>query len=82
MGWDLMTGEELELGCPPPRFQLEEVGEWIPWGLVVEPAEEGLPLAPPGAGPMEVDGTEQALKDGAVVGEATDEETDSSLQPS
>ena len=25
-GRDLMTGEELELGRPPPRVQLEEAG--------------------------------------------------------
>ena len=75
-------GEELELGTPPPRVQLEEVGERIPWGPVVELAEEGSPLAPLGPGPMEVDGTEQVVEDGVTVEEAMDEETDSSLQPS
>ena len=48
----------------------------------MEPAKEGLPLVPLGLGPMEVDGAEQVPEDGATVGEATDEETDSLLQPS
>ena len=65
-----------------PRVQLEEVSKWVPWGLVVEPAKEGPPLSPIGPGPMEVDGTKEALEDGATVGEAMDKETDSSLQPS
>ena len=48
--------------------------------LEVELAEEGLALVPLGPGPIEVDGTRQALGDGAVAGEATDsEETDSML---
>ena len=76
-GWDLEMGEDLELGPPPPRVQLEEAGWQVPWGPEMEPAEEGSPLVPLGPGPMEVDVTEQALEDGAVVGEATDEETDS-----
>ena len=37
-------------------------------------------MAPSGLGPMEVDGIEQALEDGAMAEEAADEETDSSLQ--
>ena len=78
-GRDLMMGEELELGPPPPRVQLEEAGWWVPWGLGVEPAVEGSPLVTLGPGPMEVDGTEQAPEDDAVVGEATDKETNSSL---
>ena len=79
-GRDVVTGEDLELGRPPPRVQLEDVGWQIPWMPEVEPAEEGLPLAPLGPGPMEVDGTRQAPGDGAVVGEAVDsEETNSSL---
>ena len=45
----------------------------------MEPAEEGLPLVPLRPGPMEVDGAEQVPEDGAMVGEATDEETNSSL---
>ena len=67
-GWDLTMGEELELGPPPPRVQLEEVGQRIPWRLEVELAEEGSPLAPLWPGPMEVDSTEQALGDGAMAG--------------
>ena len=78
-GQDLMMGEELEVGPPPPRVQLEEVGRWVPWGLVVEPAEEGSPLAPLGPGPMELDGAEQVPDDGAMAGEAADKETDSSM---
>ena len=35
-----------------------------------------MPLGP---GPMEVDGTEQALEDGAMAAEATDKETNSLL---
>ena len=75
-------GEELELGLPPLRVQLEEAGWRVLWGPAVEPAEEGTPLAALGLGPMEVDGAEQAPEDGAVVGGAADKETDSSLQPS
>ena len=68
------------LGHPPPGVQLDEVGWQIPWMPVVELAKEGSPLAPLGPGPMEVDGTGQALGDGATAGEAMDsEETDSSL---
>ena len=78
-GQDLTTGEELELGPPPPRVQLEEVGPWIPWGPVEEPTKEGSPLPPLGPGPMEVDGGEQVPEDSASVGEAADKETDSSL---
>ena len=55
-GQDVATGEDLELGRPPPRVQLEEVGQKIPWMPEVEPAEEGSPLVPLGPGPMEVDG--------------------------
>ena len=78
----MAMGEELEMGPPSPTVQLEEAGRQIPWGLAVEPAEEGLPLLPLGLGLMEVYGTAQALEDGATVGETADEETDSSLQPS
>ena len=79
-GQDVVMGEDLELGYPSPRVQLEEAGWQIPWMPVVEPAEEGSPLAPLGPGPMEVDSTEQVPGDGAMVGEATDsEETNSSL---
>ena len=78
-GRDMMMGEELKLGPPPPRVQLEEAGQQIPWGPVEEPAKEGLPLPPLGPGPMEVDGAEQVPADGAMAGEAVDEETDSLL---
>ena len=78
-GQDVAMGEDLELGRPPPRVQLEEAGRQIPWIPVVEPAEEGSPLEPLGPGPMEVDHTEQALEGGAAVGEAKDEEIDSSM---
>ena len=81
-GQDLMIEEELELGHPHPRVQLEEAGEQIPWGLAVKPAEEGPPLLPLGLGPMQVDGAEQVPEDGAMVEEAADKETDCSLQPS
>ena len=78
-GRDLMMGEELELGPPPHRVQLEDVRRPIPWGLVVEPAKEGSALVPLGPWPMEVDGAEQAPEDNAMVGEAADKETNSSL---
>ena len=55
-GWDVMMGEELEMGPPPPSVWLEEAGWRVPWGPVVEPAQEGPPLLPLGPGPMEVDG--------------------------
>ena len=79
-GRDVATGEELELGCPPPRVQLAEAGQQIPWIPEVEPAKKGSPLVPLGPGPMEVDCAKQAPGDGAAAGEATDsEETNSSL---
>ena len=34
-GWDVATGEELELGPPPRTVQLQEAGQRILWGLVV-----------------------------------------------
>ena len=43
-GLDVEMGEELELGPPPLTVQLEEVAWQIPWGPVVEPAQEGRPL--------------------------------------
>ena len=45
----------------------------------VEPAEEGLPLAPLGPGPMEVDSTEQVPGDFTTVGEAADSKETNSL---
>ena len=81
-GWDLMMGKELEPGRPPLRVQLEEVGQQVSWGQAVEPANEGSPLAPLGAGPIEVDSAEQVPEDGTVAEEAADKETDSLLQPS
>ena len=79
-GQDVVTEEDLELGRPPPRVQLEEVGWQIPWMLEVEPAEEGSPLVPLRPGPMEGDGSEQAPGDSAAAGEAVDsKKTNSSL---
>ena len=75
-------GEELEMSPPLLSVQLEEVGQRVPWGLAVEPAKEDPPLSPLGPGPMEVDGAEQAPEDGASAEEATDKETNFSLQPS
>ena len=72
-------GEELELGPLSPTVLLEEAGQQILWGPVVEPAKEGPPLLSLGPGPIEVDGAEQVPEDGAAAGEATDEETDSLL---
>ena len=46
LGQDLESSEALELGIPPEDVQLEEVGQWVTWGLVIEPALEGPPLAP------------------------------------
>ena len=79
-GWDVAMGEELEMGPPPPSIQLEEAGQWVPWGLVVEPADKGPPLSPLGPGLMELDSAKQVLEDGAAVEEAADKETNSSLQ--
>ena len=73
------TGEELELGPPPLNIKLEEAGQQVLWGPVIEPVEEGSSLAPLGPRPMEVDGTEQALGDVTAAGEATDKETNSLL---
>ena len=79
-GWDMVMGEELEMGPPHPTVQLEEADQRVPWGLVVEPAEEGPPLLPVGLGLMEVDGAKQVLEDGTVAEEAVDKESDSLLQ--
>ena len=48
---DLASGESLELGITPRDVQMEEVGERVTWGLAIEPAPEGLPLAPLGKAP-------------------------------
>ena len=50
-GQDLVSGEALELGVPPKDVQMEEVGKRVTWGLAIEPAPEGLPLAPLGEAP-------------------------------
>ena len=68
--WDLL----------PQLSSLKRLGSRFCGGQAVEPVEEGPPLSPLGPGLMEVDGTKQAPKDGAMVGEAADKETDSSLQ--
>ena len=79
-GRDVVMGEDLELGPLLPTIQLKEAGWQISWGPAVEPAEEGLPLSPLGLGLMKVNGTKQVPGDVAMAEEATDEETDSSLQ--
>ena len=45
---DLASSKALELGVPPKDVQMEEVVERVTWGLVIEPAPEGPPLAPLG----------------------------------
>ena len=47
-GQDLASGKALELGVPPRDIQMEEVGKRVMWGPAIEPAPEGLPLAPLG----------------------------------
>ena len=56
--------EELELGALPLDIQLEDVGQWVRWGLGPEPALEGPPLLPLGADRIDVDGTKQAQAEG------------------
>ena len=68
----MSTGEDLGLGRPPPGVRLPEVGRRVPWMMVQEPAREGPPLPPLEAGPMEVDGAEQAPRDGGAAEEAED----------
>ena len=41
-----MSGEVLELSIPTKDIQIEEVGERVMWGLTIEQAPEGPPLAP------------------------------------
>ena len=67
------AGEELELGPPPPTIQLEEAGQWNPWGPEVEPAQESPPLLLLGLGLMEMDGAKQVPEDGAMAEDATRE---------
>ena len=71
---DVAMGEELALEPPPPTVQLEELGGRVLRGPAVELAQEDLPLSPLGPGPMEVDGTKQAPKDGAAVEDAMGEQ--------
>ena len=70
MGWTWRWGRSWRWDLLPLTIQLEEAGQRVPWGLVVEPAQEGPPLLPLGPGPMEVDGAEQAPEDGAMVEDA------------
>ena len=46
LGQDLESSKVLELAIPPEDVQMEEVGEQVMWGPVIEPAPEGQPLAP------------------------------------
>ena len=63
----------LELGIPPKDVQIEEVGEWVTWGPVLEPASEGPPLAPLSEAPIEESGAVLAQEDDAT---ADDEATE------
>ena len=45
-GQDLASSKALELGVPPEDVRMEEVGERVMWGPVIEPALEGPPLTP------------------------------------
>ena len=47
---------------------MEEVGEWVTWGLAIEPALEGPPLVPLGEAPEEETGTTSAEEGGAAAG--------------
>ena len=51
LGQDLVSGKALELGVPAKDVKIEEVGEWVMWGLAIEPALEGPPLVPLGEVP-------------------------------
>ena len=77
-GLDVVTGEELELGQPPPNVQLEEAGRRVPWGPAPELVQEGPPLLHLGPGPMEVDGAKQELEDGAPVEDTMGEQVNTS----
>ena len=48
---DLVSAKALELGIPPKDVQMAEVGKWVIWGPVIEPAPEGPPLVPLGEAP-------------------------------
>ena len=61
--------EELELGPPPPNVQLEGVGQWVSWGPELQLVQEGPPLSPLQAEPMDLDGTKQVQEDGAMAEE-------------
>ena len=74
-GRDVLMGEDLGLGRPPPGIRPWEAGPRLPWMMVQEPAREGSPLPPLEPGPMDVDGTEQVPGDGSVVGEAEEEDS-------
>ena len=67
-GLDLKMGEELELGILPLGVQMEDVGQWVWWGLEPELAQEGPPLSALGEEPIEVEGSaEQVQEDGITV---------------
>ena len=51
LGQDLASGKALELGVPLEDVQMEEVGKQVTWGLAIELAPEGPPLAPLGEVP-------------------------------
>ena len=74
---DMVMGEELELGPLPLTVQLEEAGQRVPWGLVMELAQEGPLLSPLGLGLIKVDGTEQMPENGAIAEDAVGEQVDS-----
>ena len=61
------TRELVELGVLPLDIQREDMGWRVQWGPEPEPAQEGLPLLPLRAEPMEVDGAKQVQEDGATV---------------
>ena len=56
LGQDLESSEALELGVPPKDVQMEEVGERVMWGPVIELVPEGPPLAPLTGAPNEESG--------------------------
>ena len=57
---------------------MEEVGEWVTWGLAIEPAPEGPPLVPLGEVPEEETGAALAAEVGATADDDAAEETASS----